>query len=52
MTPHPDRLDDTVRMRGRNIMVSVRDKKNYPSVILKYSLVSRALDTISNTHMS
>ena len=42
MTPHLNRLVETVQMRG-HIMVSIRNKKNYPSSIIKYLLLSRAL---------
>ena len=42
MTPHLNCLVMTVQLRGSNV-VSMRNKKNYPSVIIKYSRLSRAL---------
>ena len=34
---------------GSQHMVSVRNKKNYPSVIIKYSLLSRAVTALLTT---
>ena len=41
--PHMNRLIETVQMKGHNIMVSMSNKKNYPSIINKYPLLSRDL---------
>ena len=43
MTPHLNRLIKTVQMRGLIIMVSMRSKENYSTIIIKYSLLSTAL---------
>ena len=43
VTPHLNRLVETVQMRGSQHMVSMRNEKNYPSIIIKHSLLSRAL---------
>ena len=37
VTTHLNCLDKMVKMRGHNIMVLMRNKKNYPSIIIKYS---------------
>ena len=37
VTPHLNRLIETVQMRGSQHTASMRNKKNYPSVIIKYS---------------
>ena len=42
MTPHLNRLVKTVQMRGLIIMVFMRNKKNCFTIIIKYSLLSRA----------
>ena len=36
VTPHLNCLNETVQMRGSQHTVSVRNKKNYPSIIIKY----------------
>ena len=41
--PHLNSLIETVQMRGHNIMVSMSNKKNSPSIINKYPLLSRNL---------
>ena len=42
VTPHLNCLGESVQMKGHN-MISVRNKKNYPAVIMKYPLLSRGL---------
>ena len=46
VTPHLNRPIRTVQMRGHNIMVSVRNMKNYPSIIIKYSVLTGALSCL------
>ena len=42
LIPHLNPLNETVQMRVHNIiMVSMRNKKNYLSIIIKYSLLFR-----------
>ena len=46
VTPHLNPLIKMVQMRGSQHMVSMRNKKNYPSIIIKYPFLSRALYNI------
>ena len=43
VTPHLNRLDETVQNEGSQHMVSMTNKQNYPSNIIKYPLLSGAL---------
>ena len=47
VTPHLNCLIETVQMRGSQDIVSMGNKKNHPSVIIKYPLLSRALEKYS-----
>ena len=44
VTPHPNRVDETIQMRGHNI----RFRREIRKIIIKYSLLSRVLNIHQN----
>ena len=42
VNPNLSRLDQTAQMRGHNIWVYMRNKKIFPSAVIKYSHLCRA----------
>ena len=43
VTPHLNRLDEIVQLRGHTIYFQTEIRKNYQTISIKYSLLSRAL---------